>query len=71
MTRKTFNLPLKDRVLDYLAGEAITGQFRGITYGLFIPVLAIGVFLVLWSVGAAQVKRITVRRSHRRRTYGV
>ena len=56
LTKKAFSLPLKDRILDYLAGEAMTGQFKGITYAFFIPVLAISVFLVLWSLGAAQVK---------------
>ena len=56
LSKKTFNLPWKDRVLDYLAGEAMTGQFKGVTYAFFIPVLAFVVFLVLWSLGASQVK---------------
>ncbi len=53
---KTFNMPLKDKILDYLAGETMTDQFRGMTYALLIPIIAIGIFLVLWSIGASQVK---------------
>ncbi len=53
---QAFNLPWKDRFLEYLSGESIVKQFRGMTYGIFIPGIAIGIFLVLWSIGASQVK---------------
>ncbi len=53
---KTFNLPTKDRLLNYLAGEDMGDQLKGVVLGLFIPVIAILIFLVLWSAGASQVK---------------
>jgi len=53
---QTFNLPRKDRILDYLAGEAIIKQFGSVTHSIAIPVIALGMFLLLWSVGASQVK---------------
>lgn len=56
LTVKTFNLPLKDRIFEYLSGNSITSQVKGITYSIFIPLIALGIFLFLWSIGASQVK---------------
>ena len=56
VNNQVFNLPAKDRFLDYLAGDRIAGQFRSLTYSVLIPAIALGVFLLLWSIGASQVK---------------
>ncbi|MBL3598789.1 MAG: ABC transporter permease [gamma proteobacterium endosymbiont of Lamellibrachia anaximandri] len=53
---KTFNLPGKDRIFDYLAGEQIHQAFGRFIKILLIPVIAMFIFLGLWSVGAKNVE---------------
>jgi len=55
ITKQTFDLPLKDRVLEYLSGDGINRTFSSITRNLLVPLFAIIVFLGLWNVGAKQV----------------
>ncbi len=56
MNNQTFNMPLKDRLLNLLAREPSNKKFKAMTLGLLIPAMAIGIFLFLWSIGASQVK---------------
>lgn len=53
---KTFDMPLKDRFFDYLSGEDISKRFKGVSFNLLVPIVALGIFLMLWSAGASQVK---------------
>ena len=55
ITKQTFDLPLKDRVFEYLSGDGINRTFSSITRNLLVPLFAIIVFLGLWNVGAKQV----------------
>ena len=55
-TKQAFNLPLKDRFLDYLAGDAIIHRYRIIISAILIPIISLGIFLMLWSAGAKQVE---------------
>ena len=55
-TQKAFNLPWIDRGLDYLAGDQIVRQLGGFAQAVMIPLMALGIFLMFWSVGASQVQ---------------
>jgi len=54
--RKTFDLPVLDRVLNYLSGDQIIRQGGKYVQSVLIPLSALAVFLMLWSFGAAQVQ---------------
>ena len=56
ITTKTFALPWLARGLDWLAGDGVLRIAGGLTHVLLLPLLGIGVFLLLWSAGAAQVQ---------------
>jgi nitrate/nitrite transport system permease protein len=53
---KTFDLPWVDRVLNYLSGDAINKHMSGFVQTLMVPLIAFGVFLMLWSAGARNVE---------------
>ena len=53
---KTFNLPRIERLMNYLSGDDLTKRFGDKILALVIPLMAIAIFLVIWSIGAAQVK---------------
>ena len=55
-TRKTLDLPWLDRLYAYLSGDRIARQFGKVTHSLLVPLIAIGVFLMLWSAGARNVQ---------------
>ena len=55
-TSKTFNLPWKDRMFSYLAGEQMSKTLGGFVNGMLVPAVALMIFLMLWSVGARQVQ---------------
>jgi len=54
--RKTFDIAWKDRLMAWLAGDNLGASFQKITRALAIPLLAILVFLGLWSIGAKNVQ---------------
>lgn len=53
---KTFDLPAKDRVLDYLASDHYVKRMRRTVINFFIPIIAMILFLILWSAGAQNVQ---------------
>ncbi len=55
-TKKTFDLPGFGAFIEYLSGEGLAKRFTKVTYAVLIPVLALGIFLGLWSVGAKNVE---------------
>ncbi len=56
LTAKTFAWPWLARGLDWLAGDGVNRIFGGLTNGLLLPLLGIGIFLLLWGAGASQVE---------------
>lgn len=56
INNQVFNLPRKDKVLELLAREPTNKKFKDITLNLMMPVIALGIFLLMWSFGASQVK---------------
>ncbi|RRQ22578.1 ABC transporter permease [Thiohalobacter thiocyanaticus] len=55
-SRKTFDLPLKDRLFDRLSAQSTGKTVVRLVHSLVIPVLALAIFMGLWSVGARQVE---------------
>ncbi len=53
---KTFNLPMLDRFLDSMASNDINRTFSRLIKNLFVPLLALMVFIGLWSLGAKNVE---------------
>ena len=53
---RAFDLPAKDRVLGYLAGDQVNRVLGGIIKSLLIPLAAIAIFLGLWGAGAKNVQ---------------
>jgi nitrate/nitrite transport system permease protein len=53
---QAFNFPGLDRFLGFLARESVSANSSKVIKSLGIPLLAVGVFLMLWSVLAAQVQ---------------
>ena len=53
---RAFNFSALDRLLDYLSKENIPTNISKVMKSIGIPLTAIGVFLMLWSVLAAQVQ---------------
>ncbi|HXK55454.1 MAG TPA: ABC transporter permease [Gammaproteobacteria bacterium] len=56
ISKKTFDLPLKDALFDYLAGDDLAKSFGKVAQGLFIPIIAMAIFLGLWEAGAKNVQ---------------
>ena len=54
--RKTFDLPMKDRLFERLSAQSFGSTVNRMVHSLLIPLLAIAIFLALWSVGARQVE---------------
>ena len=55
-TRKTFNLGFVNRMLDYVAGDQLSGKFARFARDILVPGTAFLVFLLLWSAGARNVE---------------
>lgn len=53
---KTFDLPRLDRALDYLSGDMSNKHMSSLLQAFIVPLMALGVFLVLWSAGARNVE---------------
>ena len=53
---KTFDLPRLDKALDYLSGEMFSKHMSSLLQAFMVPLMALGVFLVLWSAGARNVE---------------
>ena len=53
---KTFNNTTLTRVLDAMASDRLAGSMRSASRSVFIPVVALLVFLMLWSIGARHVQ---------------
>ena len=53
---KTFDQPSMNRVLGYLSGDRLNRQLNGFVQAFMVPMIAFGIFLVLWSVGARHVE---------------
>ncbi len=56
ITSKTFNLPRFDSLLERLASEQLGKAFARWVRQLLVPIVALVVFLGLWSVGARNVE---------------
>jgi nitrate/nitrite transport system permease protein len=53
---QSWNLPLIDKFLGFLSRESLSGKTAGLIKSITIPLGALGIFLFLWSVLAAQVQ---------------
>jgi nitrate/nitrite transport system permease protein len=53
---KTFNLPRKDKLFSYIAGDSYNKTVVSLTRSVLVPSIAMLVFLLLWSVGAKHVE---------------
>ncbi len=53
---KTFNNTTLTHILDTLASDRLAGSMRSASRSVFIPVVALLVFLMLWSIGARHVQ---------------
>ncbi len=53
---KTFDNATLTRILDALASDRFAGSLRSVSRSIFVPVMALLVFLTLWSVGASHVQ---------------
>ena len=56
ITGQAFSLPWLDKTYAYLSGDGIVRSFSTVTRNLIVPLLAVVVFLGLWSAGAKQVQ---------------
>lgn len=56
ITNKTYELPRFQRMLDYLSGNNCMKTFHALSTNFLVPLFAIGIFLVLWGLGAQQVE---------------
>jgi nitrate/nitrite transport system permease protein len=55
-TSTAFSFPAWDRVLTYLAGDAINAAVARLVETTLVPLVALVVFLMLWSAGARNVE---------------
>lgn len=55
-TLKTFNFGAWNRLLGYLAGDQVNTPISRLAQSVLVPVAALLVFLMLWSVGAKNVE---------------
>ena len=55
-SHKAFDLPVMDRLLNYLSGDNIARHIGKAVHTLVIPIIALGVFLMLWGAGAKNVQ---------------
>lgn len=53
---RAVNSPLRDRILDYMSGDLLVRQVQGMIQGILVPVLAMAIFMFLWSAGAKNVQ---------------
>jgi len=51
-----FNSGVRDRILEYFAGNPLSAPFGRLARGVIIPGVAFMVFLMLWSIGARHVE---------------
>jgi nitrate/nitrite transport system permease protein len=56
INRTTYQNKRLERVLDFLAGEGMLRATRGVVNGFLVPLLALTLFLALWSAGAKNVQ---------------
>ena len=56
MTSKTFNLPRLENLLEHLASDQVGKSLTQLIKNLLVPLIALVVFLGLWSVGAKNVE---------------
>ena len=54
-TNKTFQAAWMERALDFLAGDGVGRLFGKVVPNLLVPLIAVLIFLGLWSVGAKNV----------------
>ncbi len=55
-SKKTFEIPWFDRLIEYLSGDTITRHLGGLARNVLVPLIAIAFFLALWDIGARQVQ---------------
>lgn len=53
---KTFDFPVVDKILNYLAGEQLVNTMKGFALTFVVPMIALAIFLLLWSAGARNVE---------------
>lgn len=56
ITSKTFNLPWLDNLLERLSSDQVGKSFTQLIKQLLVPIIALVIFLGLWSVGAKNVE---------------
>lgn len=54
--QKTVNFPLWVKTLEYLSGEQLEKQVKGFMQAVLVPMMALGIFLILWSAGARNIE---------------
>jgi nitrate/nitrite transport system permease protein len=56
LTATTFAIPWLERTLAFLAGDGVNRLANGITRGVVLPILGVGIFLLLWAAGASRIE---------------
>lgn len=56
ISSKTFDVPWLDKMLNYLSGDLRSKHVSSLVQGVVVPMVAFGIFLVLWSAGARNVE---------------
>lgn len=56
ISSKTFDVPWLDKMLNYLSGDLHSKHVSSLVQGVVVPMVAFGIFLVLWSAGARNVE---------------
>lgn len=54
--QKTVNFSLWLKLLDYMSSEHLENQVKGFMQTVLVPIIALGLFLILWSAGARNIE---------------
>ena len=56
LNANTFALPWLERALAFLAGDGVNRVAGGVTRGVVLPILGVGIFLLLWGASASRIE---------------
>jgi len=56
MERRAFDIGWYNRLLTFMEGESLNKRVARLSHMILVPAIALGVFLMLWSVGARNVE---------------